>query len=228
MEVVASHMSNLPSNTRLDSLMDAIEEAAVPSQLTQQVHVLHQTAQDHGSMLDALSQNLTKSHESLAQEVSKSHTTAIADNEILECGQIRRSTDILIRIENLRDEMIKKLDSMLDTFEEPEGLQSDRIQTFEKELGKQRHTLNQVHLLVKTSVGEIAKLLESTSIARDDADKPKRESSNRDWLGQVSGQLLTSGITSGMTALVVGLATQAGSLPSSTNLQRLACSQHVR
>lgn len=157
-----------------------------------------------------------------------SQTTANADNEILKRGQIRKSTDILIRIEKIREEIIKKLDSVLDTFKEHEDLQSERIRTFEQELGTQRHALNKVHLSVETSVGEIVKLLESISIMRGDADKSEGESGRQDWLGQISGQLLTSGITSGMTGLVVMLATQSGSLPFSTNMQRLACPQNVR
>lgn len=225
---MTSQVVKLHSNTELDALTDAIKQAAIPTHLTQQVHVLHQAAQDQSSMLNALSQSLTKSHESLAQEVSMSQTTANADNEILKRGQIRKSTDILIRIEKIREEIIKKLDSVLDTFKEHEDLQSERIRTFEQELGTQRHALNKVHLSVETSVGEIVKLLESISIMRGDADKSEGESGRQDWLGQISGQLLTSGITSGMTGLVVMLATQSGSLPFSTNMQRLACPQNVR
>ncbi len=118
--------------------------------------------------------------------------------------------------------MTKKLDSMFETLDKLESLQSERIKTFQRELDTQRHALHQVHLSVESSVRGLAELVKSANPAKEDAEKSGQEGGQRDWLGQVSGQLVASGITSAMTGSVVTLATQSGSLTSSATAQRLA------
>ena len=192
--------------------MDCVKQAAIPTQLTQQIHSLTHAAQDHGDKLAALSQDLVQSIDSVSQELSgvRDNITVVSENS--EQQQIRRSTDTLMRMDEVRENLAQMLKSIIDTLKERGRLEDKRLQTFKKNLDDQRIALRGVQHSVEASLDALTDAAAAVRMVADEVENRRRANGDTGWLGQLYGQLVASGITSAMTGAVVFLATKSGNV----------------
>lgn len=203
-------MSKLPSSVQLDTLINYVKQTAIPTQLTQQIHSLTHAAQDHGDKLAVLSQDLVQSIDSISQKMSEARDNVMLVDDISQQQQICRSTATLMRMEEVRENLARMLNSIIDTLKEREHLEDKRLRTFKTNLDNQRIALREVQHSVDAS---FVKLTDAAAAVRTVANElENRTQANVDagWLGRFYGQLVASGITSAMTGVVVFVATKSG------------------
>ena len=207
---IASATSGLPNRAQFDTLMGYVKEAAVPAQLTQQIHEFKCAAQDHGDKLATLRQGLKKSREALSQELLETRDTVIAMNEKFTQEQISRSADTLMRIEETRENLARMLDSITNNLNIGGHNEDERLQTFEKALDGQKLALCQVQRSVEASLVQLTETVADLQMGMEEGRDMRQMNVDSQWLGRLCGQIIASGITSAMTGAVVFLATKSG------------------
>lgn len=190
--------------------MDCVKQAAIPDQLTHQIQDLTHAAQGHGDRLAALGQDLREFVKSLSQEQIEARNNVAVVNEASQQQQISKSTDTLMRMDEIRMNLAEMLDSTIDMLDKRKHLEDERIQIVEKDLEEQRVALREVQHSVEASVAKLTDTMAFVRMVRDEAENTRQSNINTGWRGQFYGQLIASGITSTMTAAFVFVATRLG------------------
>lgn len=122
------------------------------------------------------------------------------------------TTKLMSSIEEVRTALQEKLDAIMKNLIDHDDFQRGQDQTLKAlkaHLKEHQTTLSQIHTSIEDCTASITSMVATIETTRNEARDPGMMQGTAKWLGQFFRQLVASGITSAMTAVVVMIATRS-------------------
>lgn len=145
--------------------------------------------------------SLTLSRNIISKEIEKNQQNRMAE-----------TTKLMSSIEEVRTALQEKLDAIMKNLMDHGGFQRGQDQTLKAlkaHLKEHQTTLSQIHTSIEDCTASITSMVATIETTRNEARDPGMMQGTAKWLGQFFRQLVASGITSAMTAVVVMIATRS-------------------
>ena len=205
----------MPDTSQFETLKSVLKDTAAATLSGFQGHVddLKQLAKSlQKDQIQLQTESLLRLTKTLSQKVVEERSVISKENEKHQQDRISESTKLLTNIEEVPTALQEKLDAIMDNLAVHGDLQRGQFQNLEAlEVQMKEHqiTLSEIHSVVEDGAAGIASMVAKVEIMGDEARDPRMMQGAENWLGQFARQLVASGVTSAMTAVVVMVATRS-------------------
>lgn len=127
-------------------------------------------------------------------------------------NRIAESAKLMANIEEVRAALQETLDVIMKNLADHCDLlqgQDARLEALETHVKEHQTTLSEIHASIEDCTASIVSMVATVEVARNEARDPRIMQGTEKWLGQFASQLVASGITSAMTAVVVMIAARS-------------------
>ena len=141
-------------------------------------------------------------------------STISKENEKNQQDRIAESAKLMTNIEQVRTALQEKLDAIIENLTDHGVLQRGQDRHFEalaSQMKELQSTLSEVHASIEDCTASITGMVATMEFTRNEARDPQMVQGTGKWLGDFARQLVASGITSAITAIVVMVATRSES-----------------
>lgn len=141
-------------------------------------------------------------------------STISKENEKNQQDRIAENAKLMTNIEEVRTALQEKLDAIIEDLTDHGDLQRGQDRHFEalaSQMKELQSTLSEVHASIEGCTASITGMVDTMEFMRNEARDPQMVQGTGKWLGDFARQLVASGITSAITAVVVMVATRSES-----------------
>ena len=171
----------------------------------EQVRDLAKAANERQNLLESQAESLVRLTRCLSRKETTIRSAISKENQKNKQHRVSDSTRLIINLEARASELKQCIKEILRGVEDIKSVQSDQIT---KILHEQSLVFDQINRGNEASVSKIADMIAIMEQTRQSAIVPQQVENTGAWLSEIAKQLLISGLTSGMTGVVVALAMQ--------------------
>lgn len=173
------------------------------TRVEEQVRDLAKAANKRHNLLEFQAISMIRLTRCLSQKETTIRSAISKENQKNQQHRVSESTRLIINLEARASELKQCIKEILRGLEDIKSVQSDQIT---KILHEQSLVFDQIYRGTEASVSKIADMIAIVEQTRQSAIVPQQVENTGAWLGEIAKQLLISGLTSGMTGIIVTLA----------------------
>ena len=186
--------------------------AAALNELQGHVDDFKQLANHQKELIKHETESLARLVKALSQKQVEVRSMISKENETNQQIRVAESAKLMTNIEEVRKALEGKLDTVMEKLTSDDNVrrgQDKNLEALEAQVKEHQITLSKVHASTEDSTARIVSMVATLETMRSEAKDPTIMQGTEQWLGNFARQLVASGMTGAMTAVVVMIATRS-------------------